>query len=370
MPDAAEQSGGGTTQVADDSAALWRTSSTQVRDTIKYVVAGFAAVGTLLVGTAPLSGIGKVSGGGWWPALIGAALAIGGVIFAVWQASDVLLPSVSTLDEVRGAPLNTEIARLRDSVLGGDEGLFRRWGGTVDAFRAQRELEYNTLGEIDKYTPAAGDDPAVLEQARKDVVARIEQLNSAANVALAGAEYAATRDLARDRRKGIAKAAICVAFGVGLFTWAVNRPDTSPAEVKPTAAEPAVLSLTASGRETFADLLGQSCTGPIPALVLAGDPAGPWDVVTTGAGGCRPAHLSLASDKGEPIYNEVVQVKVALSDAGKERLAPILGAKCVRGTFFALDLGGTISHQLVTANVAGCNAARFTLTSDEGTITR
>ena len=84
----------------DASADLWRSATTQVRDTIKYVVAGFAAVGAIVVGTAPLAGIGTVSGWWWAAAIAGGALAVGGVIFAVWQASDVLLPGVATLDDV------------------------------------------------------------------------------------------------------------------------------------------------------------------------------------------------------------------------------------------------------------------------------
>jgi hypothetical protein len=367
LPDAADS----TAQVkdADDSAALWRTSATQVRDTIKYIVAGFAAVGTILVGTAPLAGIGKVHGGWWLPALIGAVLALGGVIFAVWKASDVLLPSVSTLDEVKSASTDSEMARIRDEVLGGNEGLFRRWGGTVDAFRAQRELEYATLAEIDSYSPQQGEQ-AALDQARKDVIARIEQLNGAANVALAGAEYATARDLARDRRAAIAVAAASVAVGVGLFTWAVNRPDSTSTEVEPAVAQPAMVTLTAAGRETFASLLGPSCAGPVQSLVLSGGSDGPWDVVTTGDGGCRPAHLNLASDQGSPIYVQVTEVEVTLTDAGKERLAAVLGEDCADSTFAALDLdsGGSDSHQLVTLEENGCKAVRFTLEPEDGTI--
>ncbi len=206
----------------DASATLWRSATTQVRDTIKYIVAGFAAVGAIIVGTAPLAGLDTVSGGWWVVVIAGAVLAVGGIIGAVWKASDVLFPGVATLDQVQSARAGTELARLRDEVLNGQEGLFRQWGGTVDAFRSKRDYEYETLTSLDE-SDLAQTNQAAYDAARSNVVARIEQANAAAAIALAGAQYAVTRDLAMDRRRWIAAAAAAVALGVGLFTVAVSR---------------------------------------------------------------------------------------------------------------------------------------------------
>lgn len=353
-----------------DGAAQWRSATTQVRDTIKYVVAGFAAVGAILVGTAPLTGIGTISGLWWIAALLGAIAAIGGVIVAVWKASDVLLPTVATLDVVEKAAGGTELARLRDNVLGGKEGLFRSWGGSVSAFRSQRDLEYSTLMSIDAYSPPE-DEKAELSETRTTVVARIEQLNRAAETALAGAQYAATRDCALDRRKWIALAATSVAVGAGLFTWAVSRPDDKDVVVKPQRAARAVVTFTAAGRKDLGDLVGSACGARAPALILNGGPAGPWEVVTTGDGGCSPARFTLTPEQGEPVSLEVKRVFVKLTATGATRLAPVLGIECAAQPFAALDLGVDDSRsQLVSLATDDCSAVRFSLSDGEGAASR
>jgi hypothetical protein len=352
-----------------DEAELWRTATTQVRDTIKYVVAGFAAVGAILVGTAPLAGLGTVSGGWWLPTLLGATIAVGGVIYAVWKSSDVLMPAVATLDDVGDPNATGEMANLRDKVLGGPDGLFRRWGGTVDNLRGKRELEYATLTSIRNYTAADETEAKVIAQAETDTMDRLDQIAEIVDVAVAGAGYATVRDTALDRRKHIAVAAVLVALGVALFTWGVTQPDDADDEAAdPTAARAATLTFTPEGRAAYADLLGPDCAGTAPALVVDGDEGGPWEVVTTGSGGCRAAHFELAADQGQPVYSEVRTVTVTLTEDGQKRLAAVVGEDCAAAPFAALDLGGDDSHQIVALAGAGCRAARFTLTEDEGSI--
>lgn len=240
MPDTSD-----TTPRSPDAASadLWRDATRQVRDTIKYVIAGFAAVGVILIGSAPLTNLDKLHGGWWLVAGAGGLLAIAGVMYAIWQASDVLLPDVITLDQVRDGSPGTDTARFRDSVLGGPEGLFRLWGGTVDSFRDRRDLDYRTLANLDAAT-VAEDNRAEFEEERRNLVASIEQLNSTAEIALAGAQYAQTRDLARSARRAIAIAALMVACGVGAFSIAVTRPTGPAAKFNPKPAGKAVPTIT------------------------------------------------------------------------------------------------------------------------------
>jgi hypothetical protein len=354
---------------ADDaSAELWRSATTQVRDTIKYVIAGFAAVGAIMVGTAPLAGLGKVFGWWWWVAGIGGALAIAGVIVAVWRASDVLLPEVVTLDQVQAAEAGTELARFRDVVLGGPEGMLQHSGGDIPGFRQERAVSYTTLDNIDLKIPADDAERQELTAARPVQVKNIEMLNSTAVTALAGAQYAATKDLARTARFWIGAAALAVAGGVGLFTVAVNRERDTSGTAKTTPASAAAISFTAAGKKDFADVVGAACADPAPALVLDGATTGPWEVVTTGEGGCRAARFSLRADQGEPVYVGAERVTVTLTKAGKARLGPVLGDKCVAKPFVAIKLGGSERVELLSQQTAQCNAVRFTLSSDDGRV--
>ncbi|WP_221348145.1 hypothetical protein [Streptomyces beigongshangae] len=69
-----------------------------LRATLKWIIAAAAGTGTLLVGAGPLAAMGKLDDrGDVAAAFCGLALTVTGIGWIVWQASDALMPQVSTL---------------------------------------------------------------------------------------------------------------------------------------------------------------------------------------------------------------------------------------------------------------------------------
>jgi hypothetical protein len=125
---------------------MWLDAATRIRETVKWLIAVAAAVGGLLVGTAPLAGLGDLS---TWEAVAAGALflsALTGVAVVVWAASRVLLP-VSV--DFQAAASDVRFRRLRRRIDQDPYSFFGGFGATLEQFGARRELELATLQNID-----------------------------------------------------------------------------------------------------------------------------------------------------------------------------------------------------------------------------
>jgi hypothetical protein len=88
-------------------------SVADMRSSAKWTIAALAAVGTALLGGAPLSAVGKIHG------FAAASLAFGGLVigllgvgWAIWQTADALMPIGTTLAALR----EPELAALRKQI--------------------------------------------------------------------------------------------------------------------------------------------------------------------------------------------------------------------------------------------------------------
>ncbi|GAA3342922.1 hypothetical protein GCM10020358_39700 [Amorphoplanes nipponensis] len=104
-----------------------------MRATAKWIVAAAAAVGSLLVGAAPLTAVGKIATAADAAlAFLGLALVLSGVGLVIWFAAEALVPPVTTL-----ATLATpELAELRARMAGDTRAFFGPFGADADDLRA------------------------------------------------------------------------------------------------------------------------------------------------------------------------------------------------------------------------------------------
>lgn len=87
----------------DQAGAQWQDAVDRIRETAKWTTVVFGAVGGLLAGTAPLTGLATLDWGrhGWLAVGFG-LLALGGIGLVVGAASAVLLPRTVTLADLAG----------------------------------------------------------------------------------------------------------------------------------------------------------------------------------------------------------------------------------------------------------------------------
>lgn len=354
----------------------WRKATTSVRDTVKWIVAGFAAVGTILVGTAPLSGLGTVTEPIHWVLVsVGGAVAVGGVILAVWKASDVLFPEVTTLSAITEAAADSALGRYRDQYLGGPDGVLAPWNGDIATLRASRELEVATLNSIRSQNANSNASPetrAVLTTAEAAVLERIDQIDDITKVALVGADFTRVRDLARSRRWWLAACAVAVAVGTAAFLFGTGQADEDTNGTgDPELGRVGQVTLNASGQEKHGPTLGASCvTAPIDAIILNGDTEHGWTVVSTGKGSCTPAAFTISADQGAVTAAVAQRTTVALTEAGKETLGPSLGPECPLDAVPALVLDGDANGPwtVLSLDQEGCKPLQFALRSSDGAI--
>lgn len=116
-----------------------------MRATAKWIVAAAAAVGSLLVGAAPLTAVGKITNGGDAAlAFLGLALALSGVGVVIWYTAEALMPPVTTL-----ATLATpELAELRARMAGDPRAFYGPFGESPDELRAAATMHARAAAQL------------------------------------------------------------------------------------------------------------------------------------------------------------------------------------------------------------------------------
>jgi Pentapeptide repeats (8 copies) len=224
----------------DPEDVAYRLDLESIRTSAKWLVAAFAALGTVLIAGSQLSSIGslKTTDGRFWAAVVGMAVALVAVLAMVWQTVGLLIPQRITVDEL--ARMETEKGRKSPAI---------RWFEANPSYKP-----YDTFLELQQAWRAVGDettndkpDLALLEPATR----KVQRL---AVMATATAQF-------RRMMLAVAAAAAVAAGGIGVFAWAANP--SAPAA--PPAASLRNLDLSGSNLRgaglQHADLSGVDFTG-------------------------------------------------------------------------------------------------------------
>lgn len=265
-----------------DEVAAWNSASDKVREVVKWIASAFGALGALLIGTAPLTGLGDVEvlSLKFVVAALFGVLAIGSVAYVVWKATSLLAPSAVTLSDVE---LDDEFSALRTQIAAEPSSYLGTWGTDVSTFVDNRDNEYALLSAVDTQIaqgPSASDLPK-LREAHKQLVVRIEAMGRVSARLLAAAGFHDLANRFASVRKAMFQAAALTVVGVVGFVLTIGSADAGGDE--PGTKFPARVSLTKAGQKSVGPLLGSECTPPFEAVVLSGGSKGPWELLVTDA---------------------------------------------------------------------------------------
>jgi hypothetical protein len=279
-----------------DEVGAWAGASDKLRDVVKWTATSFGALGALLIGTAPLSGLAKVEPTFWTFLLLAlfAALALGGVGFVIWKSTSLLAPSMVTLTDVRS---DDRYAGVRTLVASEPQAFLGTWGSDVESFLANRAQEYRLLAAVDQMIVREPNQADVrsLRKLRDKLVARVESLGRVSQRLLAVAQFSELSTSFNEARPKLFGGAAAVIFGIAGYLTVLAASSSEAAEAKPTTL-PAMVALTPAGEVAVGPLLGPRCRSPFQALVLDGDSKGPWELLVIDPA-CTAGKVNVTADQ-------------------------------------------------------------------------
>ncbi|GAA1845812.1 pentapeptide repeat-containing protein [Asanoa iriomotensis] len=266
----------------------------RIRDAAKWLIASAAGVGAALIAGSQLSNIGLLPFG-WptsvatarlWLAVLGAALGLAAVVYAIWAAVRILLPRYVLIADLVSAwsdhghalrPVATFFVKHPKYLQG-----FETPGEVVER-RSTTVAAYERTGDT------------ALETEIRDLDARIVAIEDMATHEALGQEF-------RTALRRMVAAVSVAALGIVLFAWASNPPPTpAPAADLRNARLTGAFLRDADLRNarldgadltgadlTGADLTGASMTGVVWSRTTCPDGALSDEVGGTCAGHLRP----------------------------------------------------------------------------------
>lgn len=207
---------------------LSEIANARIRDTAKWLIGAFAAVGAALVAGTQLSNLGKLplcTGGPGcnrlWAAMAGLVIGIGGVGAAIWIAAAVMTrPNRSTAQlkieyDDRGSFVRQYFDRNPVSLHG--------FSDVADLINEERQA-YEAFDKLSQQFDQASESEkeSIVESLSEaddhlaDVLARSDAFVSLAN------QISFSTLFSRRALPGVLGAALAVALGLGLFAWAAN----------------------------------------------------------------------------------------------------------------------------------------------------
>jgi hypothetical protein len=257
----------------------------KLRDSARWLILAFAAIGVALAGSAPLSNIGKLKIDDWrlWIAAGAAVAGLGAIAAAIWAAVSVAEPitrDLATLGHDR------ELAALYAA----NWELLRGHGRSLAEFNEEygdaRQSYLEALQRLGKQrTNKNVHDEAEAKQRLFDLTPIVERISEE------GLLIAARRKYRRALRSMFA-GALVAGFAIVAFTWAANPPEAKPAKEEATASPASIeragvathgTGVTISRKNAVALLKATSADASLPDD-LVDSFSGPIEIETVRAG--------------------------------------------------------------------------------------
>lgn len=269
----------------------------RLRETAKWLIGAYAAVGTVLVAGLQLTNLGKIEDETRLLAAIATVfVALVAVVVAIWKITDVLGPvKVEEADLAPNSPAG-KMATETPSLLKGQaldlESLQKRHEEALKEYQLKRDK-------------ARGDSTAKpeAEQAYKLVMALNDPLASMRNIAL----FEKLKKKFDRAKRWLGASAVLTAGCVIAFAWAANPSEESQADAKaqehgPTIARPSLVTVSVdlhrSSLKALREKLGGGCNlAMVHALVVGGTTADP-EVITLPKHHCRDVRFVVSEDIG------------------------------------------------------------------------
>jgi hypothetical protein len=285
----AETKGAGTTM---DAAVV------QIREVVKWLIGGFAAVGVALAAGSQLSEIGDLEGWRLAAAFGGVLATLIGIAVAILYATRVMTPRAISLNRLVGEEAGSEIGKqVKD-----DPSLLLGHGKSLAEFAEKRKAAVDAEDAAwAAYEAAAAEHKKTLKSEVQRAEAERQRIDKAMAWLFSYARFVEVSHLFKTALRTMLIAAAIAALGIAGFAWAAH-PESASDEADATIVAKAPLAievdLSAAGEETMGDDLGASCDAKaLPAVALSGA-AEALEVVTIPSKTCALDRFVLTPDLG------------------------------------------------------------------------
>jgi hypothetical protein len=270
----------------------------RIRDTAKWLIGAYAAVGAVLVAGLQLTSLGKVEDDTrLWVAIGTAAIALLAVLYGISKIAAVLSPV--TVDEEKDLGPGSPIEKMTQKA----PSLLKKQARTP----AELQAKYATaVDDYQRKRVAARADPELVPEVERDYRALLA-INSTLDYLKKLALFQKVDAKFSGAKRRLAGASIVAAACVITFAWAANPSDDDQARAKahengPTLLDPSLASVSVDPRRAalkpLRTKLGSGCDiGHIAALVVGGSAQEP-EVVTLPEHGCSAIRFSVGDDVG------------------------------------------------------------------------
>jgi len=289
----------------------WFDAVDRYRDVAKWLVISFGAIGAVIAGTAPLTGIGEVAPDRLRYVVAGAAIALTGTALVFAATVTVLIPRAVYRYELKAAkqgPLRrslfgfgrfenlladhpvdllpagiTSIEQLNDAIAN-----LRRGGTALAATACSLPLSDPARAAHRR----AADALLAAGHSHERVIADLLRI----------ARYEKARTRFNQAVVAVLVGGLAAATGLALTLYGIGRKAASAPTPSPVLSDPArvIASLTPAGKESLKGRLGSTCDpNEIPTLLIAGDRrTGPWEIITLPERGCTSIRVTLTAELG------------------------------------------------------------------------
>jgi hypothetical protein len=295
---AAKANGGsdGTAAKEDAGANPLTRAADRIRESAKWLLVSFAAVGATLIAGLSLTNIGGLSNDGphdrlTW-AILGITLGVLGVVVAIAAASSVVTKSFVTLkwlgEQSQNKPPRADIEG-DTALLGGYETVDQLKSAYDDAMAdrlTKMKASYDDPADTGKRTPAENAEAwaILLGQIVRHVVDQASFERVRASYGLA--------------RWGILLGAAISAVGIAVFAWAANPPKAEQVPVVSSTPSDVIARIDPEDRETFQAKLGTKCDLSQVHAVALGAVGESYQLASVPTDTCKPIVFTLAGDQG------------------------------------------------------------------------
>jgi hypothetical protein len=206
--------------VTDNDNSGFSGGAQQIRETVKWLIASFGAIGAALIAGSQLSGIGKLRAGDLrlWVSMGGIASGLSGVGIAIWAAIAVLTPEEVTLSDLaacRSHDLATAVDR-QSTIFEGEAASVRELDARYRQALAERAVALKA--SVDAVASDTADARAHALDIETKHLSMIVQ-----NVLAVASWYQLKAEFQRARTR-IFFGGATTAVSVAIFVWSANPP--------------------------------------------------------------------------------------------------------------------------------------------------
>ncbi|GAA0556149.1 hypothetical protein [Rhizomicrobium electricum] len=189
---------------ADAGDKSGETPANTIRETIKWVIAAFAAPLAIMVGTSPLANFGALEGNRLAVAILCGGVGVGMILWAIKEASDVLLLDTYYLSQVRSEQSEYVDAHADDLLPFGYHSL--------EEFLFERKQRRGELADTED------------EKEKEKLRAQLDKMQTFVMRIITVSHYERMREDFKHRRARLLTAAVIGTVAFGGFAWATGAP--------------------------------------------------------------------------------------------------------------------------------------------------